>query len=296
MKDILKSLTEYTVPVNGQEWEAIASDKRLLAHNRRARFRRTGIYGGLGLLVVSAVLVAIFAWPRQEAPVSESVSKITSEPIPQVSEKTGNSETPVLQQNVAYTTSTVAIPSNATPTSEGPVPTIETDPSITDDVAMPAQHNVSLQPITTSHKPQNNTIDGLRINDIASASAPSTSSHNAIQSEAPATPTTEKNSSSEGEADNQFTLFIPNSFTPNGDGKNDIFYARADFETRDFEMNIFSRTGTCVFTSQHIDQGWDGYQHGTLLPGDAYIYIVRFTDPDGKQHTQKGQILLLDLH
>lgn len=76
------------------------------------------------------------------------------------------------------------------------------------------------------------------------------------------------------------SIFIPNSFTPNGDGINDLFKAVANSdEFRDFQMRIFNRQGELVFMTNNINEGWNGaYANDPYYVSDmVYIYEVRIT-------------------
>ena len=69
------------------------------------------------------------------------------------------------------------------------------------------------------------------------------------------------------------SLYIPNSFTPNGDGLNDQFLAVInDYE--EFEMRIFDRWGQQLFMSNDPAVGWDGTFKGADVKMDVYVYIV----------------------
>ena len=75
------------------------------------------------------------------------------------------------------------------------------------------------------------------------------------------------------EPDIEEELFVPNIFSPNGDGLNDILYVRGEeFET--FNMIIYSRWGQKVFESNDPTIGWDGTYQGEQLPADTYVYHV----------------------
>lgn len=69
-------------------------------------------------------------------------------------------------------------------------------------------------------------------------------------------------------------LFVPNSFTPNGDGKNDTWL----FENIDIfpnlEVNIFNRWGNKVYSSKGYSNPWNGEFKGKPLPADTYYYII----------------------
>ena len=90
-------------------------------------------------------------------------------------------------------------------------------------------------------------------------------------------------------------FFAPNAFSPNGDGVNDIFYAYANTEYTEFELNIYSRNGDHVFQSRNIENGWDGRRKGIgdLLPQGVYVYTIKYRTADHKSGVEKGQILLI---
>ena len=89
-------------------------------------------------------------------------------------------------------------------------------------------------------------------------------------------------------------LFVPNAFTPNGDGLNDVFIAQSDEEYRFFEMTIYSGDGRLVlFTSKDIKRGWDGTYKNVPQPHGAYTYFIRYQDATGKMNEKKGSFLLL---
>jgi len=89
-------------------------------------------------------------------------------------------------------------------------------------------------------------------------------------------------------------FWVPNSFTPNEDGKNDYFNVYTK-ETVDFELTIYSRSGQIVFYTTDKDAGWDGtiQASGETLPQGAYVYHVQGTYTDGNLFEDKGVINLI---
>ncbi len=87
-------------------------------------------------------------------------------------------------------------------------------------------------------------------------------------------------------------LAIPNAFTPNADGINDIFEVYGN-DIQDFSMIILTRTGQIVFESKDIKAGWDGSIKGKPAELGVYIYRIQFTDQNGTERKQNGQITLL---
>ncbi|OSZ82130.1 hypothetical protein CAP35_02355 [Chitinophagaceae bacterium IBVUCB1] len=93
-------------------------------------------------------------------------------------------------------------------------------------------------------------------------------------------------------------LFIPNTFTPNGDGQNDIFYPRGNGLDKLKSFRIYNRWGETVFERSNIalnDQysGWDGNFRGAQLPPDVFVYIVEAYCDNGDVMTIKGDITLV---
>ncbi|NJN76918.1 MAG: gliding motility-associated C-terminal domain-containing protein [Saprospiraceae bacterium] len=74
--------------------------------------------------------------------------------------------------------------------------------------------------------------------------------------------------------------FIPNVFTPNEDGRNDIFQVFANCEFQDFRMEIYDRWGARLFTANDALDGWDGTANGSKLAPSVYIYRIEYTAAD----------------
>ncbi|MFH0894795.1 MAG: PKD domain-containing protein [Bacteroidota bacterium] len=89
-----------------------------------------------------------------------------------------------------------------------------------------------------------------------------------------------------------YTLYVPNCFTPDIDGINDVFMAYGQ-GILDFELDIFDRWGEQVFHSKDINHGWDGTFKGTLCKEDIYIYRILYTDALKKKHSIAGHFTLL---
>lgn len=88
-------------------------------------------------------------------------------------------------------------------------------------------------------------------------------------------------------------IFIPNSFSPNGDGKNDTYGIRLACNANAYNLTIYNRYGQRLF--QTSDQGavWDGTFKGSLLDLGTYFYYIRFKDPLGVTKEYKGDIVLI---
>lgn len=87
-------------------------------------------------------------------------------------------------------------------------------------------------------------------------------------------------------------LRVPNVFTPDADGFNDVF--RADScEPRSFNMLIYNRWGQLLFESQDIRQGWDGRSKSGDAPEGTYYWQVRYTLSSGQEIRLIGNLLLI---
>lgn len=90
---------------------------------------------------------------------------------------------------------------------------------------------------------------------------------------------------------------LPNAFTPNYDGHNDIFkgigYATSSFKT--FSMQIYNRWGEVVFQTDSADEGWNGrkYNTGEMMPEGIYLYVVRYQSFTGKETILNNYITLI---
>ena len=87
-------------------------------------------------------------------------------------------------------------------------------------------------------------------------------------------------------------LFIPNAFTPNGDGINDEFYVSTLGE-KEFHMAIFDKWGNMVFHSEDKNNGWNGTYKSQALSKGAYLYDVKVVYLDGEILQKKGVINLI---
>jgi gliding motility-associated-like protein len=89
-------------------------------------------------------------------------------------------------------------------------------------------------------------------------------------------------------------FYIPNAFTPNNDGLNDVFKPSGSFVSQ-YELLIFDRWGNEIFKSNDINTGWDGTVQGSSLPCmvDVYVYSVKYNDYFGNPHKFIGSVSLI---
>lgn len=85
------------------------------------------------------------------------------------------------------------------------------------------------------------------------------------------------------------SLYIPNTFTPNGDGLNDTFGIAGE-AIKEFNMKVFNRWGQMIFESTHTDLRWDGTFDGVAVPEGAYAYKVVVRSAQGKKAVKEGNV------
>jgi gliding motility-associated-like protein len=96
-----------------------------------------------------------------------------------------------------------------------------------------------------------------------------------------------------------YKVFVPNAFSPNGDGFNDVFSLFSGADVKEIlNMKVFDRWGGLVFEKNELipngyEGGWDGTSHGKPMAPGVYIYEVFVVFDDGKQRLLKGAVNLM---
>jgi gliding motility-associated-like protein len=85
---------------------------------------------------------------------------------------------------------------------------------------------------------------------------------------------------------------VPDAFSPNGDGKNDILFARG-FGVKTMSLSIYNRWGQKIFTSTDLKTGWDGTYKGVAQPAEVYGYILDAVFESGKTYHKQGNVTVL---
>ena len=89
------------------------------------------------------------------------------------------------------------------------------------------------------------------------------------------------------------TVFVPNAFTPDRDGKNDLLKPIAVGMKQIEYFNIYNRWGQLVFSTVANQNGWDGTLRGKPQNSGMYVWAVKAIDYTGKRYMQKGTAVLL---
>lgn len=98
----------------------------------------------------------------------------------------------------------------------------------------------------------------------------------------------------------QSQIHVPNAFTPNGDGKNDVFrpvtifgYNQTDNAFKMYRFEVFNRWGERIFETNKIEEGWDGTYMGEKVESGMFMYQIRFFGLDHKVFMKEGSFLLM---
>jgi len=92
---------------------------------------------------------------------------------------------------------------------------------------------------------------------------------------------------------NQASFVVPSAFTPNGDGKNDVFRPLAVGYRNLNYFRVFNRWGQEVYFSTTLEAGWDGYYRSKEADMGTYFWEISFTDRFGKNGFMKGDVVLI---
>jgi len=88
-------------------------------------------------------------------------------------------------------------------------------------------------------------------------------------------------------------VYLPNAFTPNGDGHNDVLKLVAPgIRTLNY-FRIYNKSGILLFETSDMKKGWDGSFSGRTQPAGAYIWMLSATDINGKKFFKKGVAILI---
>ena len=88
------------------------------------------------------------------------------------------------------------------------------------------------------------------------------------------------------------TLYVPNAFSPNGDGINDIFKPSGTL-VKTFNMLIFDRWGELIFETESFGRGWDGFYKDHKVQNDVYVWKIYATDFYDIEHILIGHVTVV---
>ncbi|MFH2096445.1 MAG: gliding motility-associated C-terminal domain-containing protein, partial [Bacteroidota bacterium] len=87
-------------------------------------------------------------------------------------------------------------------------------------------------------------------------------------------------------------IYVPNAFTPNGDGQNDILYVESNV-VDELYFAVYDRWGEIMFETTDISKGWDGKYHGELVDPAVFVYYMKAVCLDKMTFIKKGNITVI---
>jgi gliding motility-associated-like protein len=92
----------------------------------------------------------------------------------------------------------------------------------------------------------------------------------------------------------EFTFYIPNTFSPDNDGKNDTFFGKG-IGISEYELSIYDRWGELIFRTEDINEGWNGIaKNGNkVAQQDVYVWKVNLKDVLHKRHDYIGTVTII---
>lgn len=89
-------------------------------------------------------------------------------------------------------------------------------------------------------------------------------------------------------------LYVPSGFTPNNDGKNDLFKAVGNPTLKEFRLTVYNRWGEIIFDTKDKNYGWDGRYKNIFQPNDTYVWVIKYWKSDElKPQMLKGTVNLI---
>ena len=294
--DIFKDkFDQFEAPVSDGLWDKIQQNPRWQQHLRRQKIRNLSVYAVLAVIVISSCAVLLHQRhnaDNQDIETSLVEEEILTENAPEATTNQPNSNADAMP--IATTDEAVAPAVPATETVVTPTPSTATETTIqTED-----KSNTITPETKEPSAPQSNPVSNEKASEKAtnkttptqtSESDNKSNNNNPASNEPPVTtPIAGGNESISGSP-----FSIPNAFTPNGDGLNDIFKPVTTASILQYQLDIFSVSGQHIFTSRNLEYGWNGEFQGGMMNSGNYIYVIKYKDSNGKEHIDKGQLLLI---
>ena len=294
--DIFKDkLDQFEAPVSDGLWDKIQQNPGWQQHLRQQKIRNLSIYAVLAVIVISSCAIllhqrnnidnqAVEPQQMEEDSLITTPQEVNTTPLsstdPMMPEATtdeaATAANPDPEATAAPATQTAIEMANPTEDNAGVVNPVLTEPSTPQNNAASSEKASEKSTFNTEQAQPNKHSNKSEQNNTPSNNEPATT-HNA----------------SGNENSNSSLFTIPNAFTPNGDGLNDVFKPVTAASLQQYQLDIFAVSGQHIFTSRSIDYGWNGEFQGSIMNSGNYIYIIKYKDNSGKEHIDKGQLLLI---
>lgn len=89
------------------------------------------------------------------------------------------------------------------------------------------------------------------------------------------------------------SVWVPNVFTPSRDNNNRFLPKMRSVKSEGYSLRIYNRYGLMVFFSEDVNEPWNGYYKGKIVPTGCYVYIIQYVGEDGFTNVKKGSLTVL---
>lgn len=281
--DIFKEkLSNFEAKPETDLWSKIQHDEQWTRHLRRQSVRNIIIYAVLGIIAISTSIILINNRIKKDVKVIDEVIEVQD----------NSSDTEVILENVptVLPAEDVILEEPETivedHTTTEPTPTISTEEiqMVQAPTTVTEMAKESTTPTTSPTSPTQPKAKENKENSSSKIVEKPVNTEKANTS-SNTTPPSPKPTAS--------PFSIPNAFTPNGDGLNDVFVPVTNIELQSYQLDIYARNGQKLFTSHDLNYGWNGEYQGAMMDGGSYIYFIKYKDSNGQEHIDKGQLLLI---
>jgi gliding motility-associated-like protein len=90
-----------------------------------------------------------------------------------------------------------------------------------------------------------------------------------------------------------YDLLMPGAFSPNGDGRNDLFRIPPSVPVSILRFSVYDRWGELVFTTSNSGAGWDGRMGNKPQPAGVYVWMIDYINPLTKRSARKNGTVTL---
>ena len=286
--DLKKKLNQVTETPDPQVWKNV---QKGLA---RSSFFKKVLAFLCGIVVVGGIVFSIIA--RQEGTDKSAIAGPEKE-VATAAVKSADDSVAKTQQKVAK--SAQSAPQVSQPTAKSAEPN-KVEEVVSDLLAVPADI-VEKEPAAIVTGEQLASVDNVATNIATSISAHDSHAAEVKSSVASNTNLADKSSladsavlvksSTDGAA---VELRMPNVLLPNDDNPlNRTFRVYANGPLASYRLYVYNRRGALVYQSSDINASWDGTYSGSPVAQGTYVYVIRYTDKNGKAHEQKGTVSVL---
>jgi gliding motility-associated-like protein len=89
------------------------------------------------------------------------------------------------------------------------------------------------------------------------------------------------------------TVYFPTAFTPDNNGRNDIFRGNGNRSVKDYDLTVYNRWGQIVFHTNNVVNGWNGRVNDVEQSAGLYVWVANYTTTKGIRKKAKGTVVLI---